>query len=213
MILNRSSVDRGLAHGSIYKTEALDLRNHKCACHVPVRNLLVGGCDTHLLVPWLVYAATSPPVPPQQLTLASEHGSENVIHHLHQSMNCCCGHVPASTSPVKMTGAWGECLSQAALQSSHAVAAQEELQDTCTACATCLIWAAATYLVAGNSSLARWHTCSTTTPLSNGNRDCCSLLRVQGLQSCVPATAAEPCHAQQGRGSVCPAAPSGRLWR
>ena len=29
MILNKSAVDRGLAHGTLFKTEALDLRDDK----------------------------------------------------------------------------------------------------------------------------------------------------------------------------------------
>ena len=31
MILNKSSVERGLAHGCIYKTDAIDLKTSKCA--------------------------------------------------------------------------------------------------------------------------------------------------------------------------------------
>ena len=31
MILNKSSVDRGLAHGSLLKTEVVNLAAHKCA--------------------------------------------------------------------------------------------------------------------------------------------------------------------------------------
>lgn len=42
MILNKSAVERGLAHGSIYKTETIDLKAAKCAPCCPLSTR--GGC-------------------------------------------------------------------------------------------------------------------------------------------------------------------------
>ncbi len=40
MILNKSAVDRGLAHGTLFKTEALDLRDDKGKFMVGARYFL-----------------------------------------------------------------------------------------------------------------------------------------------------------------------------
>lgn len=49
MILNKSAVDRGLAHGSIYKTETIDLKGAKCVPAVVCSMLLTSSLLCGLL--------------------------------------------------------------------------------------------------------------------------------------------------------------------
>src|SRR5579875_986180 len=46
MILNKSSVERGLAHGTLFKSEAIDLREDKGKSQVPARACMHRYCSS-----------------------------------------------------------------------------------------------------------------------------------------------------------------------